>query len=157
MSEKNKDAISKKILLVASNGGHWVQLRRMAVAFEGLSLHYVSTNEGLKNEVAPHRFSKVKDANLSEKLALLVLATQMFWIVLRARPDFVISTGAAPGFFALLFGKMLGAKTIWVDSCANAETLSVSGKKVKPFADMWLTQWPHLATEQGPFYKGAVV
>lgn len=60
----------------------------------------------------------------------------MFLIVLLHRPDIVISTGAAPGFFALLFGKLLGARTIWIDSIANAEQLSVSGQKVKLFADL---------------------
>jgi hypothetical protein len=57
----------------------------------------------------------------------------------------------------LLFGKLLGARTIWIDSIANAEQLSVSGAKVKPFADLWLTQWPHLVTKDGPDYKGAVL
>ena len=149
--------MSKRILLVASHGGHWVQLRRMRAAFDGLDKHYVSTNPGLVKEVLPDHFHCVPDANLDEKLGLIGLAFRMLWILLKTRPDVVCSTGAAPGFFALLFGKMLGAKTIWVDSCANAEQLSVSGRKVRPFADLWLTQWPHLETPQGPFYRGAVL
>jgi hypothetical protein len=44
-----------------------------------------------------------------------------------------------------------------VDSIANAEQLSVSGQKVKPFADLWLTQWPHLEGKDGPYYRGAVI
>jgi len=149
--------VSKRILLVASHGGHWVQLRRMRAAFDGLERHYVSTNIGLQQEVSPDRFHRVPDANLDEKLGLIRLALAMLWIVVKTRPDVVCSTGAAPGFFALVFGKMLGAKTIWVDSCANAEQLSVSGRRVKPFADLWLTQWPHLETPDGPYYRGAVL
>ncbi|WP_220347888.1 hypothetical protein [Alkalilimnicola ehrlichii] len=57
----------------------------------------------------------------------------------------------------MLFGKLLGAKTIWVDSLANAEQLSVSGAKVRRFADLWLTQWEHLAAPDGPHYRGAVL
>ena len=76
---------------------------------------------------------------------------------MRHRPDVVLSTGAAPGFFAILFGKLLGARTIWVDSIANAEQLSLSGKKAGRFADLWLTQWPHLAQPGGPLYKGSVI
>lgn len=145
------------ILMVASHGGHWVQMRRLAPAFEGLSIHYVSTTAGVAAEIAPAPLSTVKDANLSEKLALLHLAWDVFWVVARTRPRLVISTGAAPGFFALMFGKLFGAKTIWVDSLANAESMSVSGAKAKWFADLWLTQWPHLASENGPMYKGAVL
>lgn len=146
-----------KVLLVASHGGHWVQLRRIAPAFAGLDVRYVSTNPGVQAEVAPAPLAVVPDANLKDKLALLGLALRMLRVVLQHRPDVVVSTGAAPGFFALLFGKLLGARTIWVDSIANAEQLSVSGAKVKPFADLWLTQWPHLAGEDGPHYRGAVL
>ena len=78
-------------------------------------------------------------------------------ILLRTRPDVVVSTGAAPGYFALRIGKMLGARTIWVDSIANVDELSLSGQLVKAYADMWLTQWPHLAKPGGPECHGAVL
>lgn len=149
--------MTKKILLVSSYGGHWVQLRRLSVAFDGMQTEYVSTNSGLAPQVAPNRFHVVPDANLNEKLKLIVLFFSMLKVLLKVRPDVVISTGAAPGFFALLLGKLLFAKTIWVDSCANAEILSVSGQKAKYVADVWLTQWPHLSKEGGPDYWGAVI
>ena len=68
----------------------------------------------------------------------------MLWVLLRVRPDVVISTGAAPGYFALRFGGLLGARTLWLDSIANAEELSLSGTKASRFADLTLTQWPEL-------------
>jgi hypothetical protein len=79
--------------------------------------------------------------------------------MIKHRPDVVISTGAASGYFALRIGKLFGAKTIWLDSIANAEELSLSGAKVQKHADLWLTQWEHLANPQegGPEYKGAVL
>jgi UDP-N-acetylglucosamine:LPS N-acetylglucosamine transferase len=147
----------QKILLVASHGGHWVQLRRIAPAFDGMTVHYVSTTAQVAEEVAPAPLSVVPDANLQEKARLFVLALRMLWLLARLRPHVVVSTGAAPGFFALVFGKLLGARTIWLDSLANAERLSVSGAKVRRYADLWLTQWPHLQASAGPEYKGAVL
>jgi hypothetical protein len=75
----------------------------------------------------------------------------------RTRPDVVVSTGAAPGYFALRIGKILGARTVWIDSIANAEALSRTGTLVRPWADLWLTQWPHLAADGGPAYAGSVL
>lgn len=146
----------RPVLLVASNGGHWVQLRRLAPAFEGLPIRYVSTNRELAAEVSPMPLSVVPDANLDEKLRLIALAWEMFWVVVTRRPRLIVSTGAAPGFFAIAFGKLVGARTVWVDSIANGEKMSVSGQKVRLFADVWLTQWPHLEKPNGPLYKGAV-
>jgi len=53
--------------------------------------------------------------------------------------------------------KLLRMKTIWVDSIANADELSMSGQKAGGCADLWLTQWHHLAAEGGPSYLGSVL
>ena len=69
----------------------------------------------------------------------------------------VITTGAAPGFFALRLGKLMGARVVWLDSIANASALSLAGQKAGKHADLWLTQWPELASEDGPDYRGSVL
>jgi hypothetical protein len=68
-----------------------------------------------------------------------------------------VSTGAAPGYFALRFGKLLGSRTIWIDSLANVERLSKAGLLAGKYADLWLTQWPELAQPGGPEYAGQVI
>ena len=76
--------------------------------------------------------------------------------MIKERPDVVVSTGAAPGYFGIRFGKLVGARTIWIDSIANAEELSLSGLKAGKHVDLWLTQWEHLAQQEGPHYHGNV-
>lgn len=147
----------KKVMLVASAGGHWVQLNRLEPAFEGMEKIYVTTEERYRATVGPHRFLVVPDASRWNKLRLLWLALVMFKYVLRVRPDVVVSTGAAPGLLAVLFGKKMGARTIWLDSIANVDRLSLSGRLAGRYADLWFTQWEHLATPEGPLYKGAVL
>jgi hypothetical protein len=51
----------------------------------------------------------------------------------------------------------LRARTIWIDSIANVERLSSSGAQARRVADVWLTQWEHLARPEGPEYWGAVL
>jgi UDP-N-acetylglucosamine:LPS N-acetylglucosamine transferase len=82
---------------------------------------------------------------------------QVLRVLVRERPELVISTGAAPGCLAIALGRLLGARTIWLDSIANVERLSVSGRLVRPFCDLWLTQWPHLAARGGPAFAGRVL
>lgn len=149
--------MANKILAVASAGGHWVQLLRLRPAFEGNEVRYVSTNSGLANGVLPDRLYVVRDASMWDKLGLVVMACQIGWIILRYRPDVIVSTGAAPGFFAVVMGRLLGARTIWIDSVANAEELSLAGRKVRRWAHHWFTQWPGLAKEGGPSYIGSVL
>jgi UDP-N-acetylglucosamine:LPS N-acetylglucosamine transferase len=145
-----------RVLAVASSGGHWVQLRRLAPAFEGEDVAYLTTDRRLRPEVGPARFYCVNDANRWNKPALLRCALKILWVVLRERPSVVLSTGAAPGYLAIRFARTLGARTIWIDSVANAEELSMSGQMASETADLCLTQWPHLAGDRVK-YLGAVL
>jgi UDP-N-acetylglucosamine:LPS N-acetylglucosamine transferase len=146
----------KRILAVASSGGHWVQLRRLRPAFDGHDVAYLTTDAGHRGEVAGMRFHTVADANRSDKVALLRSALKIGWVLLRERPHVVVSTGAAPGYLALRAGKLLGARTVWIDSVANVEELSLSGRMSSGVADLCLTQWPHLA-DGDVGYAGAVL
>lgn len=155
-----------RILAVASGGGHWVQLTRLAPAWDGCAITYVTTTHGFKADaeaLAAARgqprpdYHVVIEANRWQKLKLLRSLFQMLVILLRTRPDVVVTTGAAPGYFALRLGAMLGCRTAWIDSIANAEELSFAGQKAGRHSDLWLTQWEHLAKPEGPDYKGAVL
>lgn len=128
-------------------------------------MHYVSVLRELEDQVAPQPFYRVPDANRSSKLALFMLVCRIFWVVIRVRPQVAISTGAAPGYLALRFAKLFGARTVWLDSIANAEELSLSGKMAGKHVDLWLTQWPEVAEscqseasdgDRIPEFRGAV-
>ena len=147
----------KKVLAVASAGGHWIQLLRLRDAFDGLEVVYVSTDPDYSVDVEGHRFLTVQDASRERPLLMLRTLLQSFRHVWAERPDVVISTGAAPGLFALLFGRIFGAQTIWIDSVANGEVLSMSGRLAGHLVGLWLTQWPEVASENGPFYRGSVL
>jgi UDP-N-acetylglucosamine:LPS N-acetylglucosamine transferase len=146
----------QRVLAVASSGGHWIQLRRLAPAFEGLDVVYLTTDPGHRSEVGAARFHTVKDANRWNKLALVRCALKILAVLLRERPTVVVSTGAAPGYLAIRCARLLGARTIWVDSLANVEELSMSGRLASATADLCLTQWPHLADGRVR-YLGAVL
>jgi UDP-N-acetylglucosamine:LPS N-acetylglucosamine transferase len=145
------------VLAVASSGGHWTQLLRVIPAFTSCEVVFVTVLKSYRPQFPKNRFYLVNDANRWNKLRLVTLALKVAWIMGKERPDVVISTGAAPGYFALLLGRLFGARTIWIDSITNIERLSMSGSLVGRYADLWLTQWPHLAKAGGPRYGGAIL
>ena len=147
-----------KILALSSGGGHWVQLLRLRPAFVGCDVVYATVREGYRSDLDPDsEFRLIPDANRWNKVGLvraLFAVTRLMW---RERPDVVISTGAAQGYFAIRVGRLFGARTVWLDSIANGEELSLSGQKAGPHASLWLTQWAHLARPGGPHYGGSVL
>ncbi|HHH28972.1 MAG TPA: UDP-N-acetylglucosamine--LPS N-acetylglucosamine transferase [Polyangiaceae bacterium] len=147
----------KKILAVSSGGGHWIELLRLRPAFDGHFVVFVTVSDAYRAHVGDAPLRVVRDATRWDRLGLLECSMQLTRILAEERPDVVVSTGALPGFFAVLLGKRFGAKTIWVDSLANVEELSMSGQKIGSQADLWLTQWPNLARRGGPEYAGNVL
>lgn len=147
----------KKILAVSSGGGHFVELLRLRPAFAGHFVVYVTVDDAYREQVSPAPLHVISDATRWDRMGLLKTSAQLARILMREKPDVVISTGALPGFFAMLMAKGLGARTIWVDSLANVEELSMSGQKIGRFADLWLTQWPELERPGGPRYVGSVL
>jgi len=129
---------------------------RLRPAFEGHDVAYLTTEPGHRDEVGSARFYTAVDANRWERLKLVRSALKILFVLLRERPDVVISTGAAPGYIALRASKLVGARTVWVDSIANAEELSLSGRMASTKADLCLTQWAHLAGGRVD-YEGSVL
>ena len=146
-----------RILAISSGGGHWIELLRLQPSFGDAAIHFVTVRPDYREDISHGDFHTVRDATQWNPIGAIILALQVLLLVVRIRPDVVVSTGAAPGYFALRFGKLCGARTIWIDSMANVEQLSKAGRMAGKYADLWLTQWPGLARETGPHYAGQVI
>jgi UDP-N-acetylglucosamine:LPS N-acetylglucosamine transferase len=146
----------KRLLAISSGGGHWDELVLLQPAFEGFATTYATTMHGqAQRDGIAARI--VTDSNRNSRLDLLRTAWDVLRLVAEIRPHYVVSTGATPGLIALLVGKLFGARTIWIDSIANAETLSMSGRMARPVADLHLSQWQHLADGRATRFMGSVL
>lgn len=134
-----------RICLVASAGGHLTQLLKLAQSWSGYDLFYVVTSELVQEELQKlGRVYIVQECNRQHPLQVMKVLVKCIMIVLRERPQVVISTGAAAGCIECFLSKLIGAKVIWIDSITNIEKLSLSGRMVRYIADMFFVQWPGL-------------
>ncbi|MGY2288729.1 polysaccharide biosynthesis protein [Pseudomonas sp. SDO528_S397] len=145
------------VLLICSGGGHWVQMSKLLPAFEGQKVAIATVDTSARSQFADHDFVQVPDFNRSEPMKIVTGFFAIFSIVYRSRAKCVISTGAAPGLLGLIAAKVMGKKTLWIDSIANPKKLSLSGKIASYFVDELLTQWPTLSKSTRAQYKGRIV
>ena len=158
MRQESRAVKPLRLLAIASAGGHWSQLCRLIPLFEEHDTLYLTTLDGARVPTGCRPLRVVADASRSEPLGLLLLWANMLWAMVSFRPHVVMTTGAAPGLIALQIGKMLGAHTVWIDSIANVDELSMSGRLARRVADLRLTQWEHLAdAASGVRYFGSVL
>ena len=139
----------KKIFAVASIGGHWIQLLRIAKPLEGrYEVVYLCTHPKCATMVEGHQFYQMTDYSRWDAWKMIPSFFRMCRIIQKEKPVAILTTGATPGLTCLLAGKMLGKKTIWVDSIANVQHLSLSGRLASKFASRIYTQWKDLATSK---------
>ncbi len=149
--------MTKKILAIASAGGHWHQLMALRPAFATGKVHYATTLKGLPEQFGLKSASLIPDCNRSTPFRAAFCAMRLAFLILRHRPDVIVSTGALPGVIGLALGKLFRSETIWIDSVANAEELSSSGRLAKRFAKLCLSQWELPARKSGAGYAGSVL
>lgn len=148
-----------KIALVCSHGGHLTETLQILEAFTGHEVFFVTYHSGRDGDI-----ERIARAYFTENIGLnawrMLSAFSWTWRILRQeRPQVVLSLGAeiAVPFFYL--GKLMGAKTIFVESWCRVEDRSLTGRLVYPIADVFYVQWPQLLQTYGhkAHYSGAVV
>jgi UDP-N-acetylglucosamine:LPS N-acetylglucosamine transferase len=140
-----KDKKSIKICLVASAGGHASQLLELSESWRGNRTFSITTVSALKETFSRYgRVYVVGECNREHPLRVMLILLRCTRAIFHERPDVVISTGAAVGCITCFLANLIGAKIIWIDSITNVERLSLSGRLVRPIADLFLVQWPEL-------------
>lgn len=146
------------VLAVASGGGHWLQMMQIMPAFDGLSaVHFATTDPNMAQLNAVDHLHVLADYSQSNPLRVAAGLWQTGLLVWRLCPAVVISTGAAPGLLCIFWGRIVGARTIWLDSIANAERLSLSGRLASRIASVTFTQWQSLSDGKRIHYAGSVL
>lgn len=135
-----------KVFAVASIGGHWVQLLRIAKALEKeFDVVYMSTHEKCATMVEGRVYYSMNDFSRWDFYKMFPELLHSIYIICKEKPSIAITTGAAPGLVCLFAAKICGIRTVWIDSIANVEHISFSGRIASKFASRIYTQWPSLA------------
>lgn len=145
-----------QLFAVATFGGHLEQLVQLAPSWDGLRCLFVTTHNAPTPAIDSAKLALVTDCHLGEPLKTAACAYQTIRLFTRHRPACVVTTGALPGLLSAIVGRLFGARVIWIDSLANAETMSGSGKIARYVAHEWCSQWSPVAEREGARYLGSL-
>src|SRR3954468_23079457 len=154
-SEVSPTTARRRLCLAASGGGHVRQILDLQPVWSAHDYFFVTEDTALGRtlgEEHPTHFVPHfawGQAKLGAPFKMLATAFTSFFrsggIVLRERPDVVISTGAGAVFPLVLWARLIGAQVIVIESFARFETPSLFGRIAAPFADQMVVQSAKLA------------
>ena len=138
----------KKVLFISSTGGHLSELLQLKPLFAEYDSYLITektkSTVGLREEYGKkvsflvygsrhHLFSYLF------KFSWNILKS--FWLFLKIRPAVVVTTGTHTAVPMCYIAKLFRKKVIFIETFANRETCTESGKMVYPIADVFIVQW----------------
>ena len=140
--------MKKKAWFVASTGGHLTELMQLRKIFYDFN-YQIITERTKSNLKLRDKFGKKikfliygsKDHKLVYPFKLLTNCFISLFLFIRFRPKYIITTGAHIAGPICLIGKIFGSKIIFIETFANSETKTITGRIVYKFADLFIVQW----------------
>ncbi|MEN3052318.1 MAG: PssD/Cps14F family polysaccharide biosynthesis glycosyltransferase [Candidatus Methanosuratincola petrocarbonis] len=144
-----------------AEGGHLDEMLELIGVFESHNVFFVTTKAPTTIEISKrfvvyytrHQYQTktISAIYLREFLLFLKILVHSFLILIKERPNLIVSTGGGSTIPLCYVGKLLFRKVIYIESLARVNTPSITGRLVHPIADLFLVQWPTLLR----FYKRA--
>lgn len=115
--------------------------------------------------ISIYRSRRVGQSYVTSVFTTIQSTLQCFPLVLRIRPDLVLCNGpgtCVPICLVAYLLKMLfictHTKIVFIESYCRVKTISLSGKILKYFVDLFIVQWPELsATCKDSIYLGKLL
>lgn len=143
-----------KICIPTSSGGHLTHMLLLKPLWEKTNDRFWVTfdkedaNSALLGEHIYHCYFPT-NRNIQNLIRNSLLALK---VLHKERPDLIISSGAAIAFPFFVFGKLFGAKTIYIEVFDRVDKPTLTGKLVRHFSDLFIVQW----AEMESVYPGSI-
>ena len=152
LAEKNIDTgIKRKVLFIASTGGHLNELMQIRPIFKKYDYHIVTektkVDESLKEKYG-------------DRISFLIYGTKKYpikyifkffancfislYYFFKYQPEVIVTTGTHTAVPMCYIAKIFGSKVIFIETFANRTTATVAGKLVYHIADTFVVQWEEM-------------
>jgi beta-1,4-N-acetylglucosaminyltransferase len=152
MFEDDQGSVPREVLLVASSGGHLLELLQLADLWSKDRRHWVTFRKSdavslLADERVTWAYHPT-NRNIPNLIRNFALALHM---VRNRNIQAVVTTGAGVGVPFVVLARLTGVNAVYIESMARITSPSLTGRLVYPFANTFIVQWPSLQ----PYFKRA--
>ncbi len=134
-----------KVGLVGSSGGHLTHLYMLKEFWEDKDRFWVTFDkEDARSLLKGERFYPAYYPSNRSIKALIINTYRAIKILIKERPDLIVSSGAAPAIPFFWLGKLFGAKTIYIEVFDRIDKPTISGKICYPVTDKFIVEWEEM-------------
>ena len=141
----------KKVLFISSTGGHLNELLQLKSMFKNYDYNIITekdkTNESLK-EIYGDRVYFLPYGTRSKIFSYIFkyfyLCIKTIFLFFKLKPKYIITTGTHTAGPMCYLGKIFGSKIIYIETFANRNTKTATGRLIYPIADLFIVQWEEM-------------
>lgn len=141
----------KKVLFISSTGGHLNELLQLSSLFEKYDYHIITekdkTNEYLKEKYK----DKIYYLPYGTRSHLVKYIFIYFYLILKTiyyyfklRPEVIVTTGTHTAGPMCYLAKLFRSKVIYIETFANINRKTATGRLIYPIADLFIVQWEEM-------------
>jgi len=143
-----------KICIVASAGGHLLELNKLLSIISNYDYFYITFFlKNVTNNLSARTYYVINPDIRNPRLGLMAFIINFFQtlkILLKERPNVVITSGATVAFTTCYLAKfLLTSKILFIETMSRINCSSLIGRLLYPIADMFLVQWKPLLKVYG--------
>lgn len=141
----------RKVLFISSTGGHFNELMQLFSLFEKYDYHIITekdkTNLNLKEKYGD-KISYLPYGTRSKLFSYIFkyfyLCLKTLYLYIKIRPKYIITTGTHTAGPMCYLGKIFRSKVIYIETFANKNSKTATGKLIYPIADLFIVQWEEM-------------
>jgi len=141
----------KKILFISSTGGHLSELLQLKPMFKKYDYHIITEKTKSTISLQDKYINKIDYLVFGTKDHIFTYIFKFIWNIIKSiylyfkiRPKVIITTGTHTAVPMCYIGKLFGSKIIFIETFANSNTKTLSGKLVYPIANLFIVQWEEM-------------
>lgn len=139
----------KKVMFISSEGGHLDELQQLNITEYNYSIVTEKTKvtKGLKNKYPGRTHYLIYGTRRTPILYFFIFLINCFkslYLFLKIRPNVIVSTGTHTAVPMCYIARLFRRKVIWIETFANRNSKTLSGKMVYPIATTFVVQWEEM-------------
>lgn len=157
--KKNVKKNKTKICFISSSGGHYEQLMMLKPLMREYDSYIVTekTNYAARDSKKEYYISQINRKEFTCIFKIICNFFKSFYIIIKEKPNIIISTGVLATIPTCLLGKLFKKKIIYIESFAKIDSPTETGKLMYKIADQFYVQWESmLKIYPNAIFKGGI-
>jgi hypothetical protein len=141
----------KKVLFIASTGGHLNELLQLKALFKEYDSYLITEKDKSTESLQIEGIKETKYLAYGTRSKILVYpfifiynCFKSLFYYFKIKPKVIITTGIHTAVPMCYIGKLFGSKIIFIETFANRNTKTLSGRMVYPISDLFIVQWKEM-------------